>query len=341
MALTISLAGTAAQGHHSSAPHYDANQPVNLEGSVTEFEFVNPHAFLHVEVPTEDGGTVVWNCEMPAAVMLRRQGWSPESIAAGDQIAIEGIAARRDPHGCSIRTVVLADGTEQRLQGAPAVASDSGGSTATPARDDPSHGIAGLWVRDSRRRPNGPAAGPGPADAGPPGPESFTAEGVAAQSAYDQRFDDPSFRCSPSSIVRAWSGPGTPTEIALEGDSLTIRHEYMDTLRSVRINTRDHGGDLAPVELGHSIGWFEGDTLVIDTIGYAAGVLLPHPGILHSDALHTVERLSVDRAENTLHVAWTAEDPKFFSRPFSGEFLYQPSPYAVQPFGCTLENANR
>jgi hypothetical protein len=98
---------------------------------------------------------------------------------------------------------------------------------------------------------------------------------------------------------------------------------------------------LTPVAFGHYIGWFEGETLVIDTVGYAAGVLSPHPGILHSDALHTIERLSVDAAGTTLSVAWTAEDPKFFSEPLSGEFLYKPSPYAVERFDCTVENANR
>jgi len=70
-------------------------------------------------------------------------------------------------------------------------------------------------------------------------------------------------------------------------------------------------------------------------------VLAPHPGILHSDALHIVERLTADAERTTLRVAWTAEDPKFFSKPLSGEFLFIPTSYSVQPYGCTVEHANR
>jgi hypothetical protein len=336
--ILLAVSGTAG-AHHSNAPHYDASRPVQIEGVVSEFEFVNPHAFVHVDV-AGDSGTVGWDCELAAAIMLTRRGWSADTLVPGQPITVNGIAARRDPHGCSIRSIVLEDGTELTPRGVTAAVGErDDGESAVPA-DTNLAGVAGVWVRDSVRRPNGPLTGPGPADREPPGPEHFTAEGAVAQTGYDERFDDPSFRCSASSIARAWSGPGTPTEIRLDGDRLTIRHEFMDTVRVARFGVREHAEPLTPVDFGHSIAWLEGDTLVIDTIGYSAGVLFPHPGVLHSDALHTVERLSVD-PDRTLRVAWVAEDPRYFTSSFSGEFLYQPSRYQVQPYGCTVDNANR
>lgn len=339
-AIILLSVGFGVGAHHSNAPHYDATRPVQLEGTVTEFEFVNPHAFLHIDVPGDDGGSVIWDCEMAAAIMLRRRGWSANDFVPGQRITVNGIAARREPHGCSIRSIVLEDGTEVHLQGGGLV-QRSEGLTPAASSDAGLHGIAGLWVRDMQRRPNGPLTGPGPANPEPPGREAFTEEGLEVQATYDQRFNDPSFRCSASSISRAWSGPGTPTQIALTGNTITIRHEFMDTVRTAQLGVRGHPEGLAPVEFGHSIAWFEGETLVIDTVGFAPGVLTPHPGILHSDALHIVERLSVDAADQTLRVAWTADDPKYFARTFSGEFLYQPSPYAVEPYNCTVENSNR
>jgi hypothetical protein len=332
---------TELRAHHSNAPHYDANRPVSVAGTVAGFEFVNPHSYLHIDVTEADGSSVEWNCEMPAAVMLRRQGWSADAFVPGQQVTVRGIAARRDEHGCSVRSVTLADRTEVSLQGGAVVAANAEVPEPTSNTAGRTSPVAGIWMRDSERRPNGPATGPGPAVRRPPPDETFTRAGLEAQAEYDQRFDDPSFSCSASSIVRAWSGPGTPTAIEIAGERLTIRHEFMDTVRTVDLSTREHPQGLTPAAFGHSIGWFEGETLVIDTVGYAAGVLSPHPGILHSDALHTIERLSVDAAGTTLSVAWTAENPKFFSEPLSGEFLYKPSPYAVERFDCTVENANR
>lgn len=336
-----------AYAHHSTAPHYDETKPVHIEGTIKSFEFVNPHAFLHVAV-VENGKPVVWDCEMTSASMLRRQGWTPETFAVGQKVTVSGIAARRDAHGCALQSAVLADGTELRLTpgGAPAARR----SSPTVAESDTALGaIVGTWARGGR--PNGPPpeaqGGPG-GGGGQPGADpagvgrvSFTDEGQQAQSGYDQRFDDPAFHCSAASIVRAWSEPGTPTEIELDGDRLTIHHEYMDTVRTVDMSTREHPKNLTPTLYGHSVGWLEGSTLVIDSVGFTAGVLAPHPGILHSDALHMVERLTADPERTALHVAWTAEDPKYFTKPMSGEFTFAPTSYKVQPYNCTVEHANR
>lgn len=342
VAIAALASSSVANAHHASAPHYDATRPVRIVGTIKAFEFVNPHAFLHVSV-VENGEEVVWDCEMTAATMLRRQGWSPETFVPGHEVTVIGIAARRDPHGCAMRSAVLDDGTELHLgAGAAPAAEQSTHERGTSAPSSPLSMIAGTWARAGR--PNGPPPGNGRGPGDPRaanGRNGFTAEGLRAQSRYDQRFDDPSFQCSAASIVRAWSEPGTPTRIELHGQQLTIRHEYMDTVRTVDMSTREHPQNVTPTLYGHSVGWLEGSTLVIDTTGFTAGVLQPHPGILHSDALHVTERLTADPGRTALHVAWTAEDPKYFTRPMSGEFMLAPTSYEVQPYDCTVEHANR
>jgi hypothetical protein len=98
--------------------------------------------------------------------------------------------------------------------------------------------------------------------------------------------------------------------------------------------------------LGHSIGHWEGDTLVIETGNYSAGVLnqyveqpgQPTKGLLHSAALTTVERLHVDAARQRLVVEFDLTDPEFFKQPFPRAALeYSPSDLKIEPFKCTPE----
>jgi hypothetical protein len=324
-----------AGAHHSNAPHYDRNRPIEIEGVVEEFEFVNPHVFLHIAVEDESGQTEVWSCEMQAANTLRRIGWTAEQFVVGESVKISGIAARRDPLGCSFDSAVMADGTVVERSGEIVRPETTEEKERVAFLEGGVPNLAGPWRRDQRR----PQGGPGPQSAAPDD-DRFTAAGLAANAGYDQRFDDPSFECSAASIPRAWGEPGTPTEILQFDDRVEIRHEYMDTVRTIRLG-REHEDDLTPRPYGHSIGWYEGTTLVIDTIGFTAGVLTPHPGILHSDALHVVERLTVNPDEPSLDLQWTAEDPEYFNGAISGSTHYIPSLYAVSVYGCTPERANR
>lgn len=349
------FAWATAGAHHSNAPHYDRERPITIEGVVEEFEFVNPHAFLHIRAENESGEPVVRACEMQTANTLRRQGWTEDRFTVGQAVTVQGIAARRDPLGCSFTSAELTDGTTIARSGAVVSPPESaaGDAPREPAADDTLSdfatgdtprvafleggipNLAGPWMRDRSRGQRGP--GPGSAR---PGADRLTPAGLAAAEGYDERFDDPSFECSASSITRAWSEPGTPTDIEQYDDRVVIRHEYMDTVRTIRL-AREHDPSPAPQPYGHSIGWYEGSTLVIDTMGFVPGVLTPHPGILHSAALHVTERLTVYPDEMSITLDWTAEDPEFFVGPFSGTNYYMPSLHPVSSYDCTPELSNR
>ena len=333
----VTLAGTPGMSgaHHSNAPHYDRDKPITIEGVVTAFEFVNPHAFLHIATQDENGQQVVWDCEMQAANTLGRQGWTKQQFVPGQRVTVSGIAARRDPLGCSYTSAVMEDGTSLARTGQIVPPKTPVEAERAAFLDGGAPNLAGPWMRDQRR----PQGGSGPGS-GPPAEESFTAEGLAANANYDQRFDDPSFECSAASISRAWGEPGTPTDIEQTTDRVVIRHEYMDTVRTVRL-AREHAENPTPRVFGHSIGWYEGSTLVIDTVGFTPGVLTPHPGILHSDALHMIERITANPDGPSLDLEWTAEDPKYFKVPLTGSNHYVLSPYPVGLYGCTREHADR
>lgn len=90
------LAATAVPtiAHHASAPFYDPEKSVEAIGTVTRFVFRNPHSFLYVDAPGDDGETIHWEIEMGAAVSMARRGWTPDSIRAGDAIKAVGQPSR-------------------------------------------------------------------------------------------------------------------------------------------------------------------------------------------------------------------------------------------------------
>ena len=93
-ALALVLARTPAAAHHSSAPFYDDTQRVEAVGTVARFLFRNPHSFLFIAGRTESGVAVEWEVELGAAVSMRRSGWTPETIKAGDPIKAVGQPSR-------------------------------------------------------------------------------------------------------------------------------------------------------------------------------------------------------------------------------------------------------
>jgi hypothetical protein len=99
-----------ARAHHSFAAEYDSKKPVELKGSVVEVEWVNPHAWIHMEVKDADGKTTKWSCELGSPNILMRNGWRRDTLKPGDAIIVNGSAAKDGSNMANARTVRLATG---------------------------------------------------------------------------------------------------------------------------------------------------------------------------------------------------------------------------------------
>jgi hypothetical protein len=122
VALAAALGGQAALAHHSFAVFFEAEGSVSATGVVTEFNFRNPHATIAIEAMDEAGDTLVWRGETNSPSILRRRGWTQQSLAIGETVTMEGWPARDGSRYMRIRSVRRADGS---LVGAsPFVAND-------------------------------------------------------------------------------------------------------------------------------------------------------------------------------------------------------------------------
>lgn len=132
----------------------------------------------------------------------------------------------------------------------------------------------------------------------------------------DPRHDDPTELCLPDGHPREALAPYA-TQIVQTQDTVVFLYEYMHFFRVIPID-RPHPGDVEPTFMGDAVAKWEGDTLVIDTIGLREWTLSASNG-WHSDVLHTIERLR-HMDGTTVSYQITVDDPKIFTMPWSQEF---------------------
>ena len=116
-ALAAALVAPVA-AHHSFAAVYDGSRTVTLDGKVTEFRFVNPHAFLKLDVSDAAGAVQKWTVEFPGRLNLTTGGWTETTFAVGEQVTVSGSPARTGGSGIFFVKLVRADGSELQLPGA-------------------------------------------------------------------------------------------------------------------------------------------------------------------------------------------------------------------------------
>ena len=119
LALLIGITGLAVAGwsaaswaHHAFAAEFDVNQPVKVKGTVTKVEWVNPHAWLYVDVKDDEGKVVNWHFELGPPNALFRLGWKKDSIPTGTEVSISGFRAKAQDAVANGRSIILPDGKE-------------------------------------------------------------------------------------------------------------------------------------------------------------------------------------------------------------------------------------
>ena len=149
--------------------------------------------------------------------------------------------------------------------------------------------------------------------------------------------DDPNLACLPEGVPRFMISVPYPMEIIQSPKRVLILHEGTSLMRQIHL-ARPHPKDLDPTYAGDSIGKWEGDTLVVDTIGFNDKTWLDGGGIPHTEALHVVERIRrIDR--DTLVDEFTIDDAKAYTKPITARQVYKLKPdWELQEYVCEQNN---
>jgi hypothetical protein len=174
----------------------------------------------------------------------------------------------------------------------------------------------------------------------------LTPAGEAARARYNYLKDDPDMRCIPATFTRVMHTPSPPIEVRQHASEVEINYEFMDVHRRVPLKPGLAAKD-APYtvkkypHLGRSAGRYEGDVLVIETVGHRAGILdtLGVPGLVQSNEMRTEERFIPNG--NRMTVIVTHHDPVYYAKPLVVTYSYLKLPDGkIEPWGCTPEKAS-
>lgn len=125
LSIALCLGTPTVLAHHSFAVHFVDNKTIEVSGTVTAFRFSNPHGVLSFDVKKDDGSIEQWRAETNSPNVLRRRGWSKDSLKAGDSITVLGFPSRDGTPYMRISKVTFADGHELIGQGMSAPSADN------------------------------------------------------------------------------------------------------------------------------------------------------------------------------------------------------------------------
>jgi hypothetical protein len=350
------LVAPLALAHHGGGT-FDNSREIVLEGVLTKLDLINPHSWIYLDVTGEDGTVRNHRCEMRAATVLRRSGWRPEMFPVGMRVTIEGSPDRNDPTSCYLNTIILENGQRADRYGqfskAPVVAAPR------PARrPNGDLNISGDWapeqlvMTDPRGRggalvplstvdefePGEGRIGGFPGTGRGSGPRTIrgatltpAGEQAASEFGVFDREDNPRLRCETTSIIFDWTFDGPVNRITQRDGTIVLQYGQLGFTRTVYMNMTEHPANSVPRLRGHSIGRWENDVLVVDSVGFAPGVL--SPPLLNSDQLHVVERFALDTDAMEITRSYEAEDPVYFTGKYSAsdtvgvaDLPYSPDP---------------
>lgn len=310
------LMPASGHAHHSHANLNNDDIRV-YSGVVSKYGWTMPHVYMKVKGHDESGAIVEYSIEMGNPSSMARSGWDRNTFKPGDRITWEGAHDRNvKRHYTGLKWAEKTDGTRVGNEG------------ETVAEVMPSTDFTGLWQR---------------ADPGGFKPHYRPPEGWPLSDRGRQLVDNFSEHQNP--IIECIN-PGPPKSMLLpypleirrlDDKTFVIERELMEELRYLHFD-RDHPPG-EPTRMGHSVAWFEGDVLLVETSNFLADRWGAHTGIDSSAQKHLLERFSMSNGGLNLDVEITLTDPVYLTAPVTFTHHWRKlADRAVVQAPCTLES---
>ena len=329
MALSLLAAAVAATcssqvlAHHSAAAFNTAVEST-ITGTVTEYSFRNPHVYMTLSVKKADGSTVITEVEAGAGSVLGPLGFMRDAVKVGDVVSVVGNPGKREPDKLLLgRELFKEDGTYLPLNISSRSIYTETTATATS--------IAGTWF--------------------PPRTSFFSFLGGqqkwqisdAGKAAIQQSasLPTPQKDCQPIGEPALLFYP-VANVIEVFDNRVEMHIDWLDSERTVWLDGRAHPSPNQTFPHGHSVGRFEGTTLVADTTNFAPNPIGFSTTLPSSAGKHLVERFEISADCKGIVYSGTMEDPEYLSAPaqWTGTWQYQP---AMKPSNekCDLDTARK
>ena len=326
VSLAFLMFSPPALAHHSVTVFFDRNTTVEIEGTVTDIFWRNPHVSFTLAVVNDVGMTEEWDLEGGTTNTLIRRGFTAESVTIGERVKAAGAASRRGEPAIFVSHLLLPSGKEVILSDRDLPlrwTSPSADETALASTTDVAgSGIFKVWSHNLYRIRSSLV---------------LTPAALAARDAFDPRTDDPSLKCIPPGMPNAILNP-YPMELIDEGDRIIQRVEEWDARRVFHMSEGARSQTQAPSYLGYSVGRWDENTLVVETT-QVAFPLLDANGTPMSENVSMVERYTLSEDETRLESEVVVTDSENMVEPaiWENTWVYRPG-VEVRPFECTLRD---
>ncbi len=369
MAAALFAIASPALAHHSFAP-YEPQQQITFTGTVIHYQWTNPHVYIELDAPDPETGEMRrWLIECANPGILNRVGWRHDMVEVGDQIDVIVSPLRNGEPGALLKAIRLPDGVIHS-NGGPAGAAtiefaprDGAATVAERAvvanapalsgevevpTSELVRGVNGSWERYPL-----PTAGVGAGttdadtdlpDPPPPIPEpplkpEFLEPWRARQAEIARLTAE---GIPPANNYSACIGDGMPTmmqamfpmEVLETPGQITVIQEAYNQVRRIRLDEPlPAAEDAEPRFSGWSAGRWEGDTLVVETVGVKDYVVFRN--VPHSPTMKITERIRLLDNPNFMENEVTIEDPEYMTAPWTWTWMYKRWPgYQLQEYIC-------
>jgi hypothetical protein len=323
-AITLALAAPAL-AHHSAAA-FNTQQTVTVTGTVTQYRFANPHVYITLQVRKDDGSTSSMEVEAGAASVLNALGFNKDSVRIGEIVTIVGNPGRRNPDALLLgRDLHKRDGAYVPLN----IASKSAYEARVNAT---ASSIEGTWFPSFREFGG---------FLGSTRKWQVTEKGKAAMAANNDPAATTQKDCIPIGAPALMFYPVAST-ITVEKDRVLLNVDWMDTERVVYLDGRAHPPASRTFLHGHSVGRWDGKTLVVETTNFREHAMGLSTSLPSSTQKKVTERFTLGADGKTLVYSGTVEDPVYLAKPgeWTGTWEYRPGmPHSNQK--CDVEVARR